>query len=206
MKIIRIVFLWISIAVFCVPAEMVYYTLDHVILQDGAQMTGIFSWMYTAGDFENGTGQFVSLDIPRTTHNQDDLRATFDIGSSIEITLTNNVDSDGVDISLFLTNALTATAGSPLDLARSKYDIGGDGFYAGFFLSGSISPTDIVLSIEPVSAGVVSVSWEPEVPGLVLQETTSLLETNWVNSASGTTNPALVSATAPAMFYRLVMP
>ena len=207
MKSIRIAFFWISITATCVCAETVYYTLDNVILDDGSRITGLFSWVYSPGDFENGASQFLSLDIPHSSHNQDDLTSTIET-AQIEITFDGNVHDDGVDIKIVLLDPLTRTAPSLINVStnESKYSIGGNGFHDGFFLGGSIVPTDIVLSMEPVSSGVVSVSWEPEVPGLVLQETTSLLDTNWVSSASGTTNPAAVSVTAPATFYRLVMP
>jgi hypothetical protein len=116
------------------------YTLDNVILDDNTQMTGTFSWTFDAGDFENGVGQFTSLAIPWTSHNQDDLDAVFDIGNSIEITLEGSVHDDGVDITLFLLQPLTPTTSSSIDLVRSKYEIGGNGFHDGLFLSGSISP------------------------------------------------------------------
>ena len=207
MKTIRALFLWVSIAVFCVQAETIYYTLDHVILDDGTQMTGFFSWVYTPGDFENGIGQFLSLDIPHSSHNQDNLISTIET-AQIEITFDGNVHGDGVDIKLVLMDPLTPTTSSLINTnhTESKYSIGGDGFYDGIFLSGTVSPTDILLSIESDSPGVVSVSWTPEVPGLVLQETMSLLATNWLNSASGSTNPVVILTPDPMMFYRLVMP
>ena len=61
---------------------------------------------------------------------------------SIEITLEGSVHDDGVDITLFLSQPLTPTTSSLIDLAEteSKYEIGGNGFHDGFFLSGSISP------------------------------------------------------------------
>ena len=114
------------------------YTLDNVILDDNTQMTGTFSWTFDIGDFENGVGQFTSLVIPWTSHNQDDLDAVFDIGNSIEITLEGSVHDDGVDITLFLLQPLTPTTSSSIDLVRSKYEIGGNGFHDGLFLSGSI--------------------------------------------------------------------
>ena len=48
----------------------------------------------------------------------------------------------------------------------------------------------------------VVVSWSPDNPGWILQETFSLM-TNWVDSASGTTNPITIPVTEAAMFYRL---
>ncbi len=117
----------------------VTYTLENVILDDNnAQMFGTFTWTYNIGDFENGVGLFTFLDIPFTAHDHTDLNAVFDIGNSIEITLEGSVHDDGVDITLFLAQPLTPTTSSPVDLVRSKYEIGGNGFHTGLFLSGDI--------------------------------------------------------------------
>ena len=121
-------------------AENVVYTLDGLILDDGTTITGTFSWVYDLDDFENGVGQFVSLEVPHTLHDQNDLEATFDMGSSIEITFPGNLHDDGVDITFFLSQPLTPTTSAPLDLNESRYEIGGNGFHTGFFLSGSITP------------------------------------------------------------------
>jgi len=197
---------WIHMAALQAEAATVFYSLNDVILEDDTQITGIFSWTYDTGDFENGLGQFTSLVIPWTWHNQDDLEAVFDIGGSIEITLPGSVHDDGVDISLFLLQPLTATNASPIDLARSKYQIGGNGFHDGLFLSGSIAPTNSVLSLRVTSPGMATLSWEPELPGFVLQETPKLTPPVWTNSASGSTNPVVIPLSAPAKFYRLAGP
>lgn len=204
------IFLWmvfslISITAFNAHAETVYYSLNNVILDDGTQMTGIFSWIYDIDDFENGAGQFISLDIPHSSHNQDDLIATIE-PSQIEITFEGNAHDDGVDITLVLLQPLMPTASSLINTNKteSKYSIGGNGFYDGFFLSGGISPTNATLSITPDPSGF-TLSWEPDLPGHVLQETPSL-STNWVDSASGSTNPVVIPVTTPAMFYRLKKP
>jgi hypothetical protein len=141
------VFSFIIMAASNAHAVTVIYTLDNVILADNTQMTGTFSWTFDSGDFENGVGQFSSLVIPWTSHNQDDLDAVFDIGNSIEITLEGSVHDDGVDITLFLVQPLTPTTSSSIDLVRSKYEIGGNGFHDGLFLSGNISPTTSVPSV-----------------------------------------------------------
>ncbi len=123
-------------------SAVAYYRLDNVVLQEGnALMTGVFSWSYAPGDFQNGIGQFLTLDIPFTAHDQTDLTIVFDITKSIEFTLPGNFHDDGVDITLFLLQPLTPTTGADLDLTRSVYDIGGNGFHAGSFVSGSIQPT-----------------------------------------------------------------
>jgi hypothetical protein len=141
------IFILVIMAASNAHAITVNYTLDSVMLDDGTQMTGAFSWTFDVGNFENGVGQFSSLVIPWTEHNQDDLDVVFDIGSSIEITLAGSVHDDGVDITLFLSQPLTPTMSASIDLVRSKYEIGGNGFHDGSFLSGSISPATPVPSV-----------------------------------------------------------
>jgi len=120
-------------------AETVIYELDNVILEESDRpMTGTFSWTFDIGDFENGIGEFTFLDIPFTLHDHTDLEAVVDVGSSIEITLDGSVHDDGVDIALVLVEPLTPTTSSLIDLVESKYEIGGNGFHDGLFVSGSI--------------------------------------------------------------------
>ena len=68
------------------------------------------------------------------------------------------------------------------------------------------TPGAPLLRITPAGSGQAQISWEPNTPGFMLQETLSLSPTNWVNSVSGTNNPTVVSATNAAMFYRLNKP
>ncbi len=136
-----IIFGCANLAVLNASADIVDFQLTNVFLDDGTQMTGTFSWTFDASDFPNGTGQFTSLDIPHTSHNQDDLIAVIEVGQ-IEITFNGNVHDDGVDIKLVLQQPFTPDGPAFLDLAEtaSKYSIGGNGFHDGFFLSGSIEP------------------------------------------------------------------
>jgi hypothetical protein len=62
------------------------------------------------------------------------------------------------------------------------------------------------LTIAPATPGNATISWKPNTPGFVLQESWSLSPANWTNSASGATNPITVPATAPTKFYRLFKP
>ncbi len=120
--------------------EVVTYTLEDVVLEEAEQMFGTFTWTYTdPEEFENGEGVFTYLDIPFTWHDHTDLDAMFDVGNSIEIVLDGSVHDDGVDITLFLEQPLTPTSGSPIDLTRSRYEIGGNGFHTGYFISGEIA-------------------------------------------------------------------
>ncbi|MCX6930970.1 MAG: hypothetical protein NT154_48375 [Verrucomicrobia bacterium] len=60
------------------------------------------------------------------------------------------------------------------------------------------------LQIVPAAPGLAMISWTPDTPGFVLQESLSLSPTHWVNSASTTNNPVTVPATVPQKFYRLL--
>jgi hypothetical protein len=68
------------------------------------------------------------------------------------------------------------------------------------------TPGAPLLSIAPAGPGQATISWTPDTPGYVLQETPSLSPTNWVNAPSGSTNPVVVPAGMPAKFYRLIQP
>ena len=92
-------------------------------------------------------------------------------------------------------------AGDPM--TNGQYSVTG-GFWA---LPAAVqvigAPT---LTIVPAAPGQATISWTPHTPGFVLQETLSLSPTNWLNSASGATNPITVPATLPTKFYRLLNP
>jgi len=146
-------------------AAVARYTLDNVVLDDqSAQMTGTFAWTYDVGDFQNGVGQFTALEVPFTLHDHTDLDAVFDVVNSIEITLPGSVHDDGVDITLFLAAPLTPTSGAAIDLDRSAYEIGGNGFHTGAFVSGSIVPTTSAPAIPlagilALAAMLVALGW-----------------------------------------------
>lgn len=62
------------------------------------------------------------------------------------------------------------------------------------------------LTIAPAASGNALISWTPNTPGFLLQETWSLSPANWTNSVSGPTNPVFVSIDSPLKFYRLFKP
>jgi hypothetical protein len=92
-------------------------------------------------------------------------------------------------------------AGGPM--TNGQYSVTG-GFWA---LPAAIQVTGApTLTIVPAPPGNATISWTPNTPGFVLQEALSLSPTNWVNSASGATNPIVVPAMLPTRFYRLFKP
>jgi len=62
------------------------------------------------------------------------------------------------------------------------------------------------LMIISTHAGEVRISWAPDTPGFVLQEQSNLASNDWSNSSSGAMNPAVIPATLPVQFYRLLKP
>ena len=185
-------------------AATVHYTLQDVVLEEGRTMTGTFAWTYVPGDFENGSGVFLSLSVPYTYHDETDLQAVFDMGGSIEITYPGNVHDDGVDITLFLQQPLTPTTGAALDLSRSAYDIGGNGLHAGGFVSGSVQPlvpTDAGDTPAPAVATALQagpnpfnpltvLAWEQARPAAVRLEIRDLVGRRLRVLADGETLPA----------------
>ena len=100
---------------------------------------------------------------------------------------------------------LTGTIGQPDagTMSGGNYTLVG-GFWA---LPLAIQTEDApTLTIVPSAPGFAQVSWSPSTPGFVLQETSSLWPSNWVNCVSAATNPVVVPAGLPVMFYRLHKP
>lgn len=131
-------FLLLSLS-FSAKAVTVNFNLDNIFYDTGNQLNGEFAWTYSEGDFENGTGVFTSLDN-FGIFTLSDLNTTIE-PNTIEITLAGSFHDQGIDISLFLVNPFSPNSSVLLDLGRSKYSFGGNGFNDGNFLFGKISPT-----------------------------------------------------------------
>ena len=88
-------------------------------------------------------------------------------------------------------------------MTNGQYSVTG-GFWA---LPTAVQVTGApTLTIAPAPPGNATISWTPNTPGYVLQQTAILSPANWTNSLSGITNPAVVPARFPATFYRLFKP
>ena len=92
-------------------------------------------------------------------------------------------------------------AGGPL--TNGPYSVTGGFWVLPMAVQSLGTPT---LTIAQASPGQAAISWMPNTPGFVLQETMSLSATNWINSPSGTNNPIIVPVTLPVKFYRLFKP
>jgi hypothetical protein len=92
-------------------------------------------------------------------------------------------------------------AGGPL--TNGVYSLTGGYWALPIAVQTTNAPT---LAIVPAAPGWAVISWTPSTPGFVLQETSSLSLTNWINSLSAATNPITVPAVLPSKFYRLHKP
>jgi hypothetical protein len=94
-----------------------------------------------------------------------------------------------------------ADASGPM--SNGQYSVTG-GFWA--LPTAVQTPGAPTLMIVRAAPGQATVSWTPNTPGFVLQETWVLTPANWTNSPSGATNPIVVPAILPTKFYRLFKP
>jgi hypothetical protein len=87
-------------------------------------------------------------------------------------------------------------------LANGAYSLTG-GFWTVHALQSPGAPRLTIAASGPAS---VTLSWSPDAPGWLLQELTDLASTNWINSATGSTNPVTLTVSDPVTFYRLYRP
>ncbi len=121
------------------------YRLDNVQLlpdtshpwMSSQQMTGSFEWTYEEGDFENGSGRFIDLDVPWYGSGLESLDINIDL-TSIEFVLPGNYHDLGLDITLFLLEPLSPDQSVAIDTVRSKFEIQHGISYMGRVVSGSI--------------------------------------------------------------------
>jgi len=127
-------------------AENVLYELQNVWLlpdvthpwNDSQPMSGVFVWTFDVGDFENGSGEFTSLDIPWWSEESDpELQATIET-ESLEITMVGNFHDYGVDITLQFETPLDTDHGSSINLETSSFEIQRGVSYQGHIESGSL--------------------------------------------------------------------
>ncbi len=106
------------------------FVLDNVMLDPDIShpgsppmpLVGEFRWTWTEGDFDNGTGQFLSLHVPWIDLYLPSLLTTIE-PAQIEITMRGNFDQLGVDILLRLEQPFTPDGPVSIDRANSMFTI-----------------------------------------------------------------------------------
>jgi len=101
--------------------------------------------------------------------------------------------------------SVSGTIGQP-DANEAPISGGTFALASGFWAIAVQTPSAPYLSIAPAGPGKATISWTPDEPGWVLQETESLTAPSWTNSPSMSTNPVVVPATLSTTFYRLNQP
>ncbi|GEM_PF-2530866 len=96
-----------------------------------------------------------------------------------------------------------APAGDGLAVIGAQFDAAAATNSGIAHLFSQATPT---LAIVPVSSDQATLSWTPDFPGFVLQETDTLAPANWTISASGYTNPIGVPTSKPLRSFRLIKP
>ncbi|MCA8979095.1 MAG: hypothetical protein H6831_06075 [Planctomycetes bacterium] len=104
-----------------------------------ASMTGTFRWVYSPGDFENGTGTFTDLYIPGHGTDIPELTITIET-SQIEFSLAANLHDHGLDVTVRLLQPFSPTQPALVDTASSSYQYEQGIITSGVFVSGSVDP------------------------------------------------------------------
>jgi hypothetical protein len=103
-------------------------------------------------------------------------------------------------------HTVSGTIGQP-DAVSMPMTGGSFSLTGGFWIYQAIQTVGApFLNIVPSGVGQATISWDSNDPGWVLQETLGLTPASWVSSPSGTNNPIMVPASAPAKFFRLFKP
>ena len=103
-------------------------------------MSGSFTWSFAPGAFDDGSGEFMSLDLPWFGDDLSALDWTIET-SSIEIVLDGNFHDFGVDVTMRLQQPLSIDQSSTIDLATSQFEIEVNGINRkGHFVSGVLVP------------------------------------------------------------------
>ena len=124
------------------------FTLNNLILEDGEQITGKFTWEFTADDFEGGSGTFTELQIPHTNYSLAEDNLSIGIETSfIEISGNGDFHDEGLDITIRLLEPFTTSQSAQLDVSQSFFECCGNGFEDQPFTSGSIS-----LAVDPATS------------------------------------------------------
>jgi len=152
--------------------------------------SGLIAWNYAAGDFQNGTGSLVYLNLPPytvppsypTTYTVDASQITGQLANA-------NVDTYWYDFAINFTPALSgpnsrASITGNYDLTGSRPDIGFSGNFLGTIIGGTVTPYQPALSVQKSGTNVV-VSWPTNyAEGYVLESALSLQSSSTWSTSS----------------------
>lgn len=126
-----------------------YLTLeDAFVIQDISNpgsttpypVTGTFRWTYEVGDFANGTGTVVELDLPWWDDAGPIGLDTLIDTDQIEITMQGNYHDRGVDVTIVFDTHVTETTPADINLDQSQFHVEVGVSHQGHFISGRLVP------------------------------------------------------------------
>ncbi len=151
---------------------------------------GMFAWTYNAGNFQNGTGQYLFVNLPTgTVYPSPSYGPIYTVDAAMLTgTITQNVDTYWYDYSLNYSPALTSPnslaniTGGSYDLYLYNNFVGGETM--GTVIGGTVTPYKPILTVK-ISGTNVVVNWPTNyADGFVLESTTSLKPGNlWTTSS-----------------------
>jgi hypothetical protein len=159
------------------------------------QMTGLFVWQYTAGDFGNGSGTFVALTIPWTFYGigpglissnsyGQSMSYSIDVASLNGTLAGPSVHGQGIDFMVSLNPSLSGP-NQTVNASGGSFDIWGwnGNEYTGTVTGGSIVPYQPLLSVRMAGTNVVC-RWPTNyADGFLLQTASSVNATQWATSS-----------------------
>jgi hypothetical protein len=151
-------------------------------------------------DFNSGADAIAAVDAATAALNGVPTVET--VGQSIESAFFNVGYEWDVPIVAFVGSSYDQDTDTWSNTGSDFINDGSESSYA-VFTEVSVAPT---LDIAASGPNEITVSWTPDTPGFVLQESTNLTTNVWINASSGTTNPITLPAIQDAMFYRVVNP
>lgn len=179
---------------------------------------GMIAWTYNAGDFPNGTGKFLFVNLPPyTVYPSPSYGPIYTVDATMVTgTITQNVDTYWYDYSISYSPALsgpnsTATiSGGNYDLYGYNPNIGFSGNFLGQVIGGTVTPYRPALTVQQTGTNVV-VSWPTNyADGFVLESAVALEPgSSWI------TSPVVATVLGPnyvvtnglsgtSMFFRLI--
>ena len=139
--------------------------------------SGLMSWTYTTGDFPNGTGKYLEVNLPPSTVPPSGNYGPVYTADAVSVTgtITQNVDCYWYDWAISFSPALS-TPNSTAQITGGNYDLtfGYCQDAVGHVIGGTVTPYQPALSAQNAGTDVV-VSWPTNyADGFILESSSSL--------------------------------
>jgi hypothetical protein len=144
----------------------------------------LVSWTYAAGDFANGSGQIIYLNLPPgTVYPYYATTNTVEAGQITSALANANVDSYWYDLMISYAPSLS-NPNSQSTVTGGSYDLTSNGEMLGSVIGGRVLPYQPSLAVQPIGTNVI-ITWPTNyADGFVLESAASLTSsTLWTTSS-----------------------